>query len=327
MRQVIMPSIGSFMSHMSSKFAIAKNIMKTELSKRCEVCLTTDIWTHRSRSFIGVSCHFIDLEWKRKSYILAFRRMEKRHTYDNLAESLSSILKEFDLDCQKVRHIVTDGGSNFCKAFRVFGRKHFDEFSTQWANNAASNEGEELQIIIQNEEEAADSIEYINVERAENTFDVENAAIELEQLDLEEVNLVTRFQLPPQMRCFAHLLNLIGKKRAEITFVKNSKTLFFPKSGKVDFIGELEKHKKAYDCFTTSYNKLKRFWNLFIRSAEVNRTTKEGCRCSFVTPTATRWNSEYDAMKDAYNKRDKVCFLSLNDSSISKLFIVIGSTY
>lgn len=56
----------------------------------------------------------------------------------------------------------------------------------------------------------------------------------------------------------------------------------------------------------TANNKLKRFWNLFIRSAEVNRITKEKCGCSFVTPTATRWNSEYDALNDAYQKREKV---------------------
>lgn len=100
-RRIMMPSRNTIMSHLSSKFLLMKNNLKSELSKYSEVCLTTDIWTHRSRSFIGVSCHCIDHEWKRKSFILAFRRMAKRHTYDNLAISLIQIIEEYSLDCKK----------------------------------------------------------------------------------------------------------------------------------------------------------------------------------------------------------------------------------
>lgn len=65
------------------------------------------------------------------------------------------------------------------------------------------------------------------------------------------------------------------------------------------------------------YNKLKRFWNLFQRSVEVNRSTKEKCGCSFVTPTATRWNSE--TSRDAYKKREKVCSLLSACNSKNKI--------
>lgn len=214
MREVVMPSRNTIMSHMTTKFLLMKLNLKKELSKSSNVCLTTDIWTHRSRSFIGVSCHYIDSEWKRKSFILAFRRMSKRHTYDNLAIVLKRIIDEFDLDCHKIRHVVTDGGSNFCKAFRVFGRKEPDncglaiDFSTMWTptgDNIASCDEEDIMIL--NEEEATDSIPEI-----ENIFDIENASIESEQLDFEEEEILnTELSLPPQMRCFAHLLNLIGK--------------------------------------------------------------------------------------------------------------------
>lgn len=84
--------------------------------------------------------------------------MAKRHTYDNLAISLKQIMDEYNLDIDKVRHIVTDGGSNFCKVFRVFGRANFDEHCTIWGpnvDNAVSYEEED--VMIQNEEEASTS--------------------------------------------------------------------------------------------------------------------------------------------------------------------------
>lgn len=213
-----MPSRNTIMSHLSSKFLLMKNNLKSELSKYSEVCLTTDIWTHRSRSFIGVSCHCIDHEWKRKSFILAFRRMAKRHTYDNLAISLIQIIEEYSLDCKKITHIVTDGGSNFCKAFRVFGRNPVSEYSPLWSPNNEIEIHDEEEVMIQIEEGEEEDTAH-SIQNVEEAFDVENASIESEQLDLAEENSTPDLSLPPQMRCFAHLLNLIGNKLLEYSFI------------------------------------------------------------------------------------------------------------
>lgn len=77
-------------------------------------------------------------------------------------------------------------------------------------------------------------------------------------------------------------------------------------SGKVDFFNELESYKQTYDYFIGVYNKLKRLWNLTSRSSNVRSIVVEICGSSLKTPAVTRWNSEYDSMRDAYSKREKV---------------------
>lgn len=122
-RQIKMPSIKFTMQTLATKFLTMKENLKNKLAKQPQVCVTTDVWNHRCRSYLGVSVHFIDDENVkiRRSYILAFRRLKQRHTFDYLEVCLNEIFVEFELSVKKITHAVTDGGSNFCKAFRVYG--------------------------------------------------------------------------------------------------------------------------------------------------------------------------------------------------------------
>lgn len=56
----------------------------------------------------------------RKSAVLACRRFRGTHSYDKVAEMLDDIHSEVGISCRKVIATVTDNGSNFVKAFRVF---------------------------------------------------------------------------------------------------------------------------------------------------------------------------------------------------------------
>lgn len=214
-REVVLPSIPKTMAALDLRFKGMKSQLINELRKQKHVCLTADIWTHMRKSYLGVSVHYIDSNWQRKSYILAFRYMNKRHTYDYLAQVLSSILAEYDLAIDKVSHIVTDGGSNFCKAFKVYGRNN--DFS---CTLYAIEEDQDEENIEDNDDLPDATVQLLEANNANvDILEVEAAAVIREsniqgiQIDLpndpDDIN--NDIVLPPQMRCFAHLLNLIGK--------------------------------------------------------------------------------------------------------------------
>ena len=61
--------------------------------------MTDDIWSQQARSYLGVTCHWIDpAELTRRSAVLAFRRFYGAHTFDKIGAMLMSIRTQFDLD-------------------------------------------------------------------------------------------------------------------------------------------------------------------------------------------------------------------------------------
>ncbi|KAK6321957.1 hypothetical protein J4Q44_G00067490 [Coregonus suidteri] len=85
------------------------------------IATTTDCWSARRRSFIGVTAHWIDPDnLNRCSAALACKRLRGLHTFDVLAGALNDIHSEFEIRGKIVR-TTTDNGSNFLKAFQVFG--------------------------------------------------------------------------------------------------------------------------------------------------------------------------------------------------------------
>lgn len=238
-RKIKMPSIKFTMQTLSSKFQIMKRNLIQELYKQSFVCLTTDVWTHRCRSYLGVSVHYIDEEniKLRKSHMLAFRRLKQRHTFDYLASALNELFDEFDLPVKKITHVVTDGGSNFCKAFRIYGSN--DDFGE---SIAAIQEPEQLDeedefdedvvvvdynavVILENEGSEEDSEFDDAISEEQIAKDIQNTVVEFDQINFpdEPLALFSRcdtncgnINLPRQMRCFSHMLNLVGKISSKI---------------------------------------------------------------------------------------------------------------
>lgn len=208
-----MPSTSTLISTLANKFEIMKSNLKNELKKQKFVCSTCDVWTHRARSYLGVSVHFIDEQWNRKSFILAFRYLNRRHTYDYLAEILDNIYKEYDLSAEKIIHTITDGGSNFCKAFRIFGQNtDFNQTLEAINENDEIDNDDEIFVV-----EGSPTIETGDDNEAnpeELLVDIDNALIQGDQIDFpEDFNCISDgIALPAHMRCFSHLLNLLGTK-------------------------------------------------------------------------------------------------------------------
>ena len=95
--------------------------IRLELQSVDYVCTTTDIWSGRRRSFIGVTAHWIAQDLRRKSAALSCKRFKGTHSYDHIFDLLTEINNDFGLDSSKIVATITDNGSNFVKAFQIFG--------------------------------------------------------------------------------------------------------------------------------------------------------------------------------------------------------------
>ena len=100
--------------------------MKRELCAAMQsvacVATTTGCWSTRGKAFIGVTGHWISPDsLERVSAALACRRITGSHTFDVLANVLDDIHTSYGI-ATKVCKTITDNGSNFVKAFSVFGQ-------------------------------------------------------------------------------------------------------------------------------------------------------------------------------------------------------------
>lgn len=101
--------------------------MKKDFELIKYLCATCDIWSTKTKSFMGITVHWIDEKTlDRKSR--ACRRFESPHTADRIASLLFSIYGEFGI-ADKIIATVTDNASNFVKAFKDFGIS-FELFSS-----------------------------------------------------------------------------------------------------------------------------------------------------------------------------------------------------
>jgi len=132
------------------------------------------------RCYLG-TCHWISsTDLKRVSKALACRRFKGSHTYDRISDLINEIYLEFNLNPSKIIATDTDNGSNFVKAFKMFGVKR-------------------INIIVIEEENSVD-----NIDTAE--FNLESNESNQFQYDVHGPDIESI--LPIHFRCFAHTLNL-----------------------------------------------------------------------------------------------------------------------
>lgn len=82
-----------------------------------------------------MTIHYLDETiLERHSYVLAFRKVKFKQTHENLAQFIYNWNKEYDLNPEKIRYAVTDGGSYFVKAFEVYGIENIEESSINIEN-------------------------------------------------------------------------------------------------------------------------------------------------------------------------------------------------
>lgn len=165
------------------EFTAVKSSVKNTLSEVAHVSTTADIWSAKTRSFIGVTVHWLDENLARQSAVLACRNFPSPHTFDRIADILNDIHGEFGLDYEKIVSTATDNGSNFVKAFKEFG----------------------VSLTVPNQDEDS---EESNDEQLEGTDeDDEFDFVPIPEPEGNDDNLIL---LPKHVRCASHTLSLIA---------------------------------------------------------------------------------------------------------------------
>ena len=171
------PCYETLMNLISERYSQMRDDIKNHLGGMKDICTTADAWSDGNKSFLGVTAHTLDKDGKRHSFAIACRRLTGRHTYDVLAEALEAVHVEFNIQF-KVLGTVTDNGSNFCKAFKLFGEVDTDQETE--------------------EEDDRDELVFKSIS---------------DVLDNDEDG--TLHHLPQHHRCAAHTLNLVATKDSE----------------------------------------------------------------------------------------------------------------
>ena len=117
------PSRRVLTEHIGKQRSQQKEETKALIAKQEYVCTTADVWSTKKRSFLGVTCHWINDSFERESCALACDRFQGSHTFDKIAEKLQFWHDMYGLSPEKISKTVTDNASNFIKAFKEFGLK------------------------------------------------------------------------------------------------------------------------------------------------------------------------------------------------------------
>jgi len=93
------PSRKTIRSRLAQISEAAKSSRKTELAANdSKVSLALDCWSSRTgHAFIGITCHWVDVQFQLHEALLEFKKLKGAHTGANLAEAVYNTLEEFDL--------------------------------------------------------------------------------------------------------------------------------------------------------------------------------------------------------------------------------------
>ena len=88
--------------------------------EKSKVALTTDMWTSQANdAYLGLSCHFLTVDFELVSLCLTAEQFSGRHTGANIASCLKQILTDYGINYSAVSVVVADYASNMDVAVRI----------------------------------------------------------------------------------------------------------------------------------------------------------------------------------------------------------------
>lgn len=88
------------------------------LSNTDHITLTVDTWSdRRCRSFLGITCHFLDQKMIPQVYLIDFVRFKYPHNSESIHQLTEEVLERFDIK-KKIFKIITDNASSMIKAYK-----------------------------------------------------------------------------------------------------------------------------------------------------------------------------------------------------------------
>lgn len=122
----IMPTRKSIRVSIENLYEVLKNKLSLQLQTvNTDVHLTTDMWTDTNKfiSYMAVTCHYIDDDFKLQRYTLQTKDFSEKHTAQNIKKALIDCCNNWKIT-DKIKSVTTDNGSNVVAAVK--------EVSTWW---------------------------------------------------------------------------------------------------------------------------------------------------------------------------------------------------
>ncbi len=109
----------TIMARLQEIYYLQKDSIKAKFSAiSSKMSITCDVWTSKNQlSFLGVTIHFIDRNWKFCNMLIAFKYLEEEHDGLSICEALMDVFEEFEI-ASRILGITVDNASNNTTMFQ-----------------------------------------------------------------------------------------------------------------------------------------------------------------------------------------------------------------
>ena len=101
---------------------VRDNVVKPKIMEATHFSATRDLWTSAATiPYMTFTVHFIDREWALRSFCLCTFPLYEDHTGQNLADAVTDVLANWDLNLDQIVATTTDNAANIIAAFNSLG--------------------------------------------------------------------------------------------------------------------------------------------------------------------------------------------------------------